>query len=74
MGINIPRSLFEFDYLDLDRMLKLKLEREEQGLDQEDLIYDKLTGLKTEYLRNRSETSSLISEEDISSEEELHDD
>ena len=33
MGINIPRSLFEFDYLDLDRMLKLKLERERLGLD-----------------------------------------
>lgn len=23
MGINIPRSLFEFDYLDLDRMLQM---------------------------------------------------
>ena len=25
MGINIPKSLFEFDYLDLDRILKMKL-------------------------------------------------
>ena len=28
MGINIPKSLFEFDYLDLDRILKMKLKNE----------------------------------------------
>lgn len=43
MGINIPRSLFEFDYLDLDRILKMKIENDNK--DNEDLIYDKLIGL-----------------------------
>lgn len=45
MGINIPRSLFEFDYLDLDRILKMKIENENKGIN-EDLIYDKLIGLE----------------------------
>ena len=25
MGINIPKSLFEFDYLDIDWIMKMKL-------------------------------------------------
>lgn len=64
MGINIPRSLFEFDYLDLDRMLQMQLNKELKGVHEEDddPIYDKLTGI---LLNEKEEEEENLDDENI---------